>query len=61
MLSETAQTLWKALREGIVGRVRLVIANFDDGMIAPKLRRGSGATKLGLLAGQRRVRSGLHV
>jgi predicted dehydrogenase len=37
MLSETAQTLWKALREGIVGRVRLVIANFDDGMIAPKL------------------------
>jgi predicted dehydrogenase len=36
VLSATAQTLWKALREGIVGRVRLVIANFDDGMIAPK-------------------------
>ena len=37
MLSETAQVLWKALREGIAGRVRLVIANFDDGMIAPRL------------------------
>lgn len=37
LLSETAQTVWKALREGAVGRVRLVYANFDDGMIAPKL------------------------
>jgi predicted dehydrogenase len=36
MLAETAQTIWKALREGIIGRVRLVYANFDDGMIAPK-------------------------
>jgi predicted dehydrogenase len=37
VLSETAQTVWKALREGVIGRVRLVYANFDDGMIAPKL------------------------
>ena len=37
LLSETAQTVWKALREDVIGRVRLVYANFDDGMIAPKL------------------------
>jgi predicted dehydrogenase len=37
MLGETAQTVWKALRNGAIGRVRLVYANFDDGMIAPKL------------------------
>jgi predicted dehydrogenase len=47
MLSETAQTVWHALREGAIGRVRLVYANFDDGMIAPKLspwlwKNGSG-------------------
>lgn len=36
-LSETAQTLWKAIREGVVGKVRLVYANFDDGMIAPAM------------------------
>lgn len=38
VLSETAQTLWKAIRENAIGRVRLVYANFDDGMIAPNLR-----------------------
>lgn len=37
VLSETAQTVWKAITEGVVGKVRLVYANFDDGMIAPKL------------------------
>jgi predicted dehydrogenase len=36
VLGETAQSVWKALREGAIGRVRLVYANFDDGMIAPK-------------------------
>jgi predicted dehydrogenase len=36
-LGETAQAVWKALREDAIGRVRLVYANFDDGMIAPKL------------------------
>jgi predicted dehydrogenase len=36
VLGETAQAVWKALRENVIGRVRLVYANFDDGMIAPK-------------------------
>jgi predicted dehydrogenase len=35
VLSETAQTLWQAIRSSAIGRVRLVYANFDDGMIAP--------------------------
>ena len=37
VLSETAQTVWKAIRDGVVGQVRLVYANFDDGMIAPNM------------------------
>jgi predicted dehydrogenase len=37
LLSETAQTVWKAIRDGAVGKIRLVYANFDDGMIAPNL------------------------
>jgi len=37
LLSETAQTVWKALDDGLIGKVRLVYANFDDGMIAPKM------------------------
>lgn len=36
VLAGAAQTLWKAVRDGRVGRVRLVYANFDDGMIAPR-------------------------
>lgn len=36
VLGETAQTIWKALKEGVIGRVRLVYANFDDGMLTPK-------------------------
>ena len=35
VLSEAAQTLWHAVRSGLAGRVRVVYANFDDGMIAP--------------------------
>jgi predicted dehydrogenase len=35
LLNDTAQTLWKAIREGAVGKIRLIYANFDDGMIAP--------------------------
>jgi predicted dehydrogenase len=31
-LSETAQTIWKALKEDLIGPVRLVYANFDAGM-----------------------------
>jgi len=37
VLSESAQTVFQALLDGLVGRVRLVYANFDDGMIAPKM------------------------
>jgi predicted dehydrogenase len=37
VLSETAQTMWKAIREGVIGRVRLVYGNFDDGIIAPTM------------------------
>jgi predicted dehydrogenase len=48
MLSETAQTVWKALREGVIGRVRLVYANFDDGMIAPKLSPWSWTNESGV-------------
>ncbi|MEL7035753.1 MAG: Gfo/Idh/MocA family oxidoreductase [Cyanobacteria bacterium J06592_8] len=33
LLGETAQTMWKAIRENVVGRVRLVYAEMDDGMI----------------------------
>jgi predicted dehydrogenase len=33
ILGETAQTLWKALRERRVGKVRLVYAELDDGMV----------------------------
>uniref|UniRef100_Q01XL2 Oxidoreductase domain protein n=1 Tax=Solibacter usitatus (strain Ellin6076) TaxID=234267 RepID=Q01XL2_SOLUE len=35
VLGETAQTIWKAINDGVIGRVRLIYANFDDGMIAP--------------------------
>lgn len=33
LLSETAQTLWKALREGRIGTPRLVYAELDDGIV----------------------------
>ncbi len=33
VLGETAQTVWKALREQKVGRVRLVYAEMDDGLV----------------------------
>lgn len=33
VLSETAQTVWKALREKQVGQVRLVYAEMDDGLV----------------------------
>ena len=37
VLSESAETLGKALRDGSIGKVRLVYANFEDGMIAPQM------------------------
>ena len=48
VLGETAQTVWKALKEGVIGRVRLVYANFDDGMIAPKLSPWRWRNELGI-------------
>jgi predicted dehydrogenase len=33
VLSETAQTIWKALRENVIGKVRVVYAEMDDGML----------------------------
>ena len=33
LMSETAQTLWRAVREERAGRVRLVYAEMDDGMV----------------------------
>lgn len=34
LLAETAQTLWKALRENVAGKVRAVYAEMDGGLIA---------------------------
>ena len=54
VLSETAQTLGKALRENIIGKVRLIYANFDDGMIAPNLSPWNWRNESGSgMAGQR--------
>jgi predicted dehydrogenase len=33
ILGETAQTLWKALRENVIGTARVVYAEFDDGPV----------------------------
>jgi predicted dehydrogenase len=35
LLSETATTVADAISSGVIGQVRLVLANFDDGLIAP--------------------------
>lgn len=47
LLGETAQTLWRALRNGEIGRVRVVYAELDDGPVhlqEPHLfRTASGA------------------
>lgn len=48
VLSNTAQTLWKALREGVIGKVRLVYANYDDGMIAPHMQPWTWTNELGV-------------
>jgi predicted dehydrogenase len=46
-LSETAQTIWRALKDDVIGPVRLVYANFDAGMThrypLHKWRSASGA------------------
>lgn len=33
VLSETAQTMWRAIRQGVPGRVRLVYAELDEGLL----------------------------
>lgn len=33
LLGESAQTIWKALREKVVGQVRVVYAEMDDGLV----------------------------
>ena len=33
LLGETAQTMWRLLREQVVGRVRVVYAEMDDGLV----------------------------
>jgi predicted dehydrogenase len=38
LLSNPAQTAWKAIRDGAIGRVRLVYASFDEGLDAPRRR-----------------------
>jgi predicted dehydrogenase len=48
LLSETAQTVWKAIKDGAVGKIRLVYANFDDGMIAPNLAPWSWINDFGV-------------
>lgn len=35
LLSNPAQTLWKAIANNAIGKIRLVYANYDGGMIAP--------------------------
>lgn len=35
VLSNTAQTLRKAIRDGEIGKVKLIYANYESGMIAP--------------------------
>ena len=47
-LSPSAQTLGHAIKEGVIGKVRLVYANFDDGMIAPYMEPWRWTNSLGV-------------
>ena len=59
LLSETAQTIWKALRDGVVGQVRLVYGSFDDGDGHEGARTSGVEERIwGSLACQGRVRAG---
>jgi predicted dehydrogenase len=45
LLGDTAQTMWKALRSGTIGKVRLVYAEMDDGMLhKQRYRTWAGAS-----------------
>lgn len=48
VLAPCAQTLWQAIRSGLVGKVRMVYANFDDGMIAPHAAPWTWRNSLGI-------------
>lgn len=48
VLSETAETVRAALCAGVIGDVRLVYANYDDGMIAPHLAPWSWRNAVGV-------------
>jgi predicted dehydrogenase len=48
VLSETAETVWHALRADTIGKVRLVYANFDDGMIAPHMSPWTWRNEVGI-------------
>jgi predicted dehydrogenase len=47
VLSPVAQTLWKAIEDGVIGKVRMVYAQFDDGMIAPHRQPWNWRNSLG--------------
>jgi len=46
-LNETAQTIWKALRENQIGKVRLVYAEMDDGFV-PQMPYKKWASESGI-------------
>lgn len=48
LLGNTAQTIWKAIQEGHIGKVRLIYANYDDGMIAPHMRPWEWCNRFGV-------------
>jgi predicted dehydrogenase len=48
VLSPSAQTLGQAIHDGVIGKVRLVYANFDDGMIAPFMQPWNWKNSLGV-------------
>jgi predicted dehydrogenase len=48
VLSETAETVRAAMQSGVIGKVRLAYANFDDGMIAPRLAPWNWRNEVGV-------------
>jgi len=48
VLSPAAQTLGRAIESGLIGKVRLVYANFDDGMIAPFMKPWKWTNAIGV-------------
>ena len=37
VLGNTAQTVWKAINDGAIGKTRLIYANYDEGLIRPDM------------------------